>query len=175
MLDKVDVATLDTLEEVCQFYKNVCDGIADDEFGPAWQWGIHPSREMLVDYVKNGKVLVGHIGDQVAGVGAVKFGDDDNYQGADWKYQAKNEDIAVIHIYAINKDFRGQRVSSEMLQAMLKNIKNDGFKVVHLDAIRDNLPAVKLYMKNGFEFVEDRDVNLPHFGVYTLRVMECQL
>lgn len=175
MLDKFRAATLEDLDEASQFYIDICEDLPNSEYGPAWVWGAHPSREILLDAIKHGKLLLGYKGNQIAAAGVVTYGEDESYRGANWKYPVTDSEISVIHIFAVSPKFRGQGISRDMLQAIMADIKHDGYKLIHLDALKSNVPAVKLYARNGFEFVEDRDVELKAVGVRTLSIMEYKL
>ncbi|WP_225423578.1 GNAT family N-acetyltransferase [Levilactobacillus suantsaii] len=62
-----------------------------------------------------------------------------------------------------------------MLQAILKTAKQQGATVVHLDVVKGNVPADKLYEKNGFKLVADMPLDYPDLGVTPAKLYECQL
>lgn len=172
MLDTVKIATLEDLDEICRFYQEVCDGLKSAKYSPEWAWPIYPNRAILKEDIEEKQILLGYQGQTLATAGVISAGEDPDYQSAPWNYPAPDKKIAVIHLYAVGAAFRGQGISSAMLQTMIHQIQSDGYQVIHLDAVKENVPAVKLYESNGFEFVEDRPVDLDEFGVHTLRIME---
>ena len=54
---------------------------------------------------------------------------------------------AEINQFEIKKEFRNQRKGNLLLQEFLKRIN----KSITLEVREDNLPAIKVYEKNGFE------------------------
>jgi ribosomal protein S18 acetylase RimI-like enzyme len=73
-----------------------------------------------------------------------------------------NPDKAYIFGYYVRSDYKGKGVGKMFLQEVSSILKNDGFSVVCLTVSVKNLPAVKLYEKEGFEIKETR---YSEFGV----------
>lgn len=55
---------------------------------------------------------------------------------------------------AIDADFRGKGIGSQLLDALLRHARNNGYKEVSLDVIGDNQQAQSLYRKKGFKTVK---------------------
>ncbi|MGP4117989.1 GNAT family N-acetyltransferase, partial [Levilactobacillus zymae] len=85
---------------------------------------------------------------QLVAAGRVTQGEQPDYRDVPWTFSVADEDVAILHLFAVHPDFRGQGVSSAMLQAILKTLRNQGRRVVHLDVMAGNLPAEKLYVAN---------------------------
>lgn len=169
---QVRCVTASDLPAVNQFYEEVCAAIATTPYGPAWQWGVNPSAAILQRDLNRGKLLLGYDHAQLAAVGVLLAGEDPDYQGAAWRLPATEAEIGVLHLFAVHPRFRGRGISTKMLRAILAQAHADGRTVLHLDAIKGNVPAEKLYLAAGFRFVEERIVTPPHIGRITLRLME---
>lgn len=172
MLDMIEIATAADLPAISAFYKKVCEELKVAPYSPEWAWPIYPNAQLLQQDVEENQILLGYKNQEIAAAGVIRRGEDPDYQGAPWQFPAPDPKIAIIHLYAVGSAYRGQGVASEFLQTMMGQIKADGYQVIHLDAVKTNVPAVKLYAKNGFQFVVDRPVDLGAFGVHTLRIME---
>ncbi|KRK96754.1 hypothetical protein FD25_GL001679 [Levilactobacillus acidifarinae DSM 19394] len=83
--------------------------------------------------------------------------------------------MAILHLFAVHPDFRGQGISSAMLQAILQTLRDQGRRVVHLDVMAGNVPAEKLYVKNGFIFTQERTLHYQDVGDTLARLFECRL
>lgn len=169
---QVRCATAADLPAIYQFYREVCAAIATTPYGPAWQWGINPSEQILRRDLRQGKLVLGYAHAQLAAVGALLPGEDPDYRGAAWQLPATDAEIGVLHLYAVHPHFRGRGISTKMLAAILAQAHADGQTVLHLDVIKGNVPAEKLYTAAGFRFAEERRVTMPQIGRLTLRLME---
>lgn len=169
---QVRCATKADLPAIYQFYREVCAAISTTPYGPAWRWGVNPSEAILQRDLRQGKLLLGYDHARLAAVGVLLPGEDPDYRGAAWQLPATGATIGVLHLYAVHPNFRGRGISTKMLRAILAQARADGQTVLHLDAIKGNVPAEKLYTAVGFRFVEERVVTVPRIGQLTLRLME---
>jgi ribosomal protein S18 acetylase RimI-like enzyme len=73
-----------------------------------------------------------------------------------------NPDKAYIFGYYVRSDYKGKGIGKKFLREVYSILKNDGFSYVCLTVNVKNIPAVKLYEKEGFEIKETR---YSEFGV----------
>lgn len=73
-----------------------------------------------------------------------------------------NPDKAYIFGYYVRSDYKGQGVGKQFIREVYTILKNDGFSLVCLTVSVKNIPAVKLYEREGFEVKETR---YSEFGV----------
>lgn len=176
MLTTIRVATATDLDAACQFYQSVCEHQSADAYAPGWKWGVYPDRTKLANAVKRGQLIIGLAEKTVVAAGLLTVGDDASYQTVPWQFQpATDHDIAVLHLYAVHPEYRGHGLASEMLQGILAQARTAGQTVVHLDVRKGNLPAEKLYLRNGFKAIEDRQLNYANVGPTWARLCECPL
>ncbi|MEN3929737.1 GNAT family N-acetyltransferase [Microvirga sp. W0021] len=60
-------------------------------------------------------------------------------------------DEAEILTVAMSPGLRGQKLSSPLLKKHLETLAQIGVRIVHLEVDENNLAAIKLYEKKGFE------------------------
>lgn len=170
MLIQTKIAELQDLPKVAELYKDICDHQSKDEYGADWTWGEYPSEEGLKHLIETGYLVMGlQDGKTVAG-GVITVGDD--YPNVDWPTPAPDSQIGVLHLLGVHPEYRGSGVSKQILQAVLKVAKDAGLKVVHLDVLGGNLPAAKLYEKNGFKAIETLTIHYDDIGDQEATVME---
>ncbi|WP_374722226.1 GNAT family N-acetyltransferase [Peribacillus tepidiphilus] len=73
-----------------------------------------------------------------------------------------NPDKAYIFGYYVRSDYKGKGIGKKFLREVYSILKNDGFSYICLTVNVKNIPAVKLYEKEGFEIKETR---YSEFGV----------
>ncbi len=65
-----------------------------------------------------------------------------------------DDDLVYLSDFAIGEDARGKSIGTRFMKLVLKNIKDQGFNRVKLTVSPDNIGAVTLYEKTGFNIVE---------------------
>lgn len=145
MLDEFLVAKSSDLDAVCEFYQAVCDQQSAADYAPGWDWGDYPNRNQLAQAIDRGQVLIGYAQGRLAAAGVLTHGEDAGYADVTWQKQFPDDQIGVLHLYAVHPDYRGQGIASGMLQGILEQARQDGLKVVHLDVRKGNVPAERLY------------------------------
>lgn len=144
--------------EICDFYKMICDKQADDEYGADWHYGIYPSEEDLKKSLEKSEIHVCKIDGKIVSAVVLEESADLMYHDVDWKIQCPDDEVLTIHLFTVHPGYRGRQISGKMMEYMFEYGKKNGFKSVQLDVLKGNVPAEKLYVKNGFDFVEEREV-----------------
>ena len=72
------------------------------------------------------------------------------YDDIDWEIKNPKEKIATIHALAVAPDKQGTKVSYSFLKDIEDHCRKNGNIAVHLDVIDTNIPAYKLYIRNGY-------------------------
>lgn len=85
------------------------------------------------------KVLVKIIDEKIAGFVTLK---------------KNNEETSEIGLIAVSDAFQGRGIASELIQKAEYESFKIGFKYFKVPTQFENKPAVKLYLKNGFEIIE---------------------
>ena len=158
------------LETVCCMYEEICAAQAGDPCGPDWHYGVYPCREDLEEALAAGELWLGLDGGTPAAAMVVRRGEDAIYRGAPWT--VTDEPIRVLHLFAVRPAFRGRGLAREALRALFARFAREGARAVHLDVIKGNLAAERLYRSVGFQFVEERAVWYPDTGDNTVRLYE---
>lgn len=96
---EIRIAKLQDLDQICEFYQQVCLDQKSDEYSPDWHWGIYPSKEGLKQQIKNAIVIIATDNDKVISVGVLTKGEDPNYQHLNWNH----DNVTVLHLFAVQK------------------------------------------------------------------------
>lgn len=68
-----------------------------------------------------------------------------------WKGHNKEEGVYEISSIVVDKDSRGKGLGTKILQEILKRIQtSQNYKSIYLTVSPQNIPALLLYLKNGF-------------------------
>lgn len=143
-------------EAVCGFYRDVCEAQKTDAYGPNWHYGIYPSENDLLEHIRSGEMYLGIIDGEIAAAMVLVRHEDDIYKDVNWKVRSDN--VTVLHLFAVKSKFRGSGAAKAMIDAVLHTARECGSEAVHLDIVKGNLPAEKVYRRAGFAYVETLSV-----------------
>lgn len=135
-------AKLEDLETLYEFEQGIIT--AERPFDPT----LKPSRINYYDLrgmitAEDTAVIVALHGEQVIGSAYAKIKASQHY--------LKFEHHAYVGFVFVRPEFRGQRVSQQILEELKPWARSKGLTEMRLDVYEDNAPAVKAYEKAGFQ------------------------
>ena len=131
---KIQDMVIDSFEPITWFKK------LDAQIGPlnGRDWRTRWQARMRQVFEKQ-IVLVGETGDSLAAMSSGTIDQD--------------AALAYIDLLAVGRQFQGRGYGKEMLEGMIRHMKNLGAQYVYLDCLTGNDTANALYRTEGFEEV----------------------
>ena len=139
------------IEKLAAMYEAVLVQQEKDEYGPKWTRGIYPCETDYSSHTEKGEYYGGFDGDELACAAVLTFGEDEMYKVDNWDKKVCDDEVAVIHLFAIAPSYRHQGVSKAFLNYLLEEAGKHA-ETVHLDVLAGNLPATRLYLSMGFRY-----------------------
>lgn len=130
-----------------------------------WKKGIYPARQTAVDAIADNNLYVAKYNSEIIGSVILSHKPEPAFGKADWKVELEYKDILVIYTFVVNPKFLKIGVGQALLQLIIDHSKNIGIKAIRLDVYKGNIPAIKLYEKMGFEFIDEVDLGLGIYGL----------
>ena len=161
------------LAAVCRFYREVCEAQDNDAYGPGWHYGVYPSEEDLAKRLEENALYLCLEGERIAAAFVLSAGEDDLYREVRWS--EKTEKVFVMHLLAVHGASRGKGIGREALSDALRLASARGGEAVHLDVVKGNLPAERLYRAAGFAFCEEKKVFYVDTGEILVELFEYDL
>lgn len=146
-IQKVEWAQFNDIQNI---YVDIIEKTADMEKYARWKKGMHPTDATIMGYIKSGSMYQYTINDIIAGVVAITLEQEEDYHEITWGIEAKDAEVAVIHILGVNPECQKQGVGTRLIAEALELARTQGKKAVRLDALASNTPAQHMYCKNGF-------------------------
>ena len=115
-----------------------------------WIYGLHPTKEMIERYVRQGVMYLCEEGSVITLAVAVTPYQTDDYHGVDWQRPLKDDEAAVVHLFAVNPRYQKKGYAKAVMKSVLDMARDMGMQAVRLDALGCNIPAHRLYTSLGF-------------------------
>ena len=166
-------AQITDYDDVVNFYCALIDSMRDFKYKPEWKMGVYPTEEHLRDSIMVQTLFLAHLENNLVGIVIANHDCAPEYGNVKWQIDAKKDEVVVIHALAVKASFQGKGIAKQIVSNVIERCKKDAMKAIRLDVLKTNLPAAKLYLSMGFQFVESikmyyEDTGLADFQLYEL-------
>lgn len=162
-----DVAELELL------YNTLNDHLAATTNYPGWKKGIYPTRETAETGIMEGclYVAVADAGNKIVGSMILRHEPEPAYLPIKWQRELDYSEVFVIYTFVVHPDHSGEGIGQALLAFASSLGCQTNMKSLRLDVNTNNLPAIRLYEKCGFQYIATVDLglseyNLPWFKLY---------
>ncbi|MBD5097133.1 MAG: GNAT family N-acetyltransferase [Lachnospiraceae bacterium] len=114
---------------------------------------IYPTRKDAEKAINNGTLYVYEENNNIAGSIIVDNIQPTEYAGIVWGQTVADEEVKVIHLLLVRPSMAGKGIGSALVKYAMELARNDSCKVLRLDTGSQNIPALSLYRKLGFQVV----------------------
>ncbi|MEL7655425.1 MAG: GNAT family N-acetyltransferase, partial [Bacillota bacterium] len=141
------------IEELALLYDDLNDYLARSENYPGWRKGIYPTRENAIEGIANGDLYVARASGKIAGSIILNHEPVPAYHEVNWGIDADYSEIFVVHTFAVHPAYLKKGIGSNLIEFAVQHSIKKHIKSIRLDVYEHNLPAIRLYEKNGFTYV----------------------
>ena len=168
----IEPGTSADINELEKLYDELNDYLADTINYPGWIKGIYPIREDAVAGVNDNMLYVARTDGRIAGSVILNHQPEKAYENVRWKMELDYSCIFVIHTFVVHPSFLKKGVGHALMDYSLELAQRSEINSVRLDVYEKNLPAISLYEKCGFEYVDTVDLGLGQYGLDWFRLYE---
>lgn len=118
-----------------------------------FQKGIYPTRKDAERAVKLGTMYVYEENGNIGGSIIIDKVQPAEYANIPWKGAFSKDEVMVIHLLMVRHSMSGKGIASSLIKYAAALAREDNCKALRLDTGSQNIPAVSLYEKNGFEII----------------------
>lgn len=162
LFEKGTKADIDELEKL---YDALNDYLACHTNFPGWIKGVYPVRKTAEDGIEEGTLFVARSGGRIAGTVILRHEPEAGYSQADWHIQLEEAEIFVVYTFAVHPQYRGKGVGKALLEFAVRYSVEQKAKAIRLDVYEHNTPAIGLYKKCGFQYVDTVDLGYSNYGL----------
>ena len=146
----IRVATCDDIEAIEASYRQLL--LHEQEHGTNSQWvlGVYPTRSTAQKAVDEGTMYIFEDGGKFGASMILNSYQPGEYYDIPWLYPAEDSKVLVIHTLCVPPSMAGQGIGTRMVDIATGFALGRGMSVIRLDTNIKNIPAQRLYLKNGF-------------------------
>lgn len=115
--------------------------------------GIYPTRKDAEKAINDGTLYVYEENGNIAGSIIVDSVQPGEYKQIRWGKTLRSDEVMVIHLLLVRPSMAGKGVASSLVKYAAELAKNHSCKALRLDTGGQNIPAVSLYKKLGFQVI----------------------
>ena len=160
---------IDDIEKISEFYDNVIIYLDNHINYPKWKYKIYPSIISVTDNINKGFQYEAIINNEIVASFVLNDDPEGSYEKAKWSKDINK--FMVIHGFAIKPELQNKGIGTKILEFCKEEAKRLGYEGIRLDVVPSNIPAKNFYIKNGFNYVSDIDLDrniddIPFFSLF---------
>ena len=155
----------DDIDELEQLYHGINDHLAATINYPGWKKGVYPVRKDAERGIREKSLYVAISGDRIVGSMILRHEPEPAYHTVKWMRELTYEEVFVIYTFVVHPDYLGQGIGCELLTYAENLGRASKIKALRLDVYENNVPAIRLYEKCGYQYIGTVDLGL---GMYIL-------
>jgi len=162
-------------QDVFSFYKYVLEKRTDQDYRLWWNLDVYPTFEDFRRAVQSGTMHIAVEEGKIIGAAILNGDQMEGYGQTDWACNPELDQIAVIHLVAVDPEQRGQGLGRALMNHLISTARDQGIKSLRLDTMPHYVSAIHLYEKCGFVKRNEIDLWYPTTGKMTFCLYELVL
>ena len=122
--------------------------------------GIYPTRKDAERAVNHGTLYVYEENNSIAGSMIVDKVQPAEYTKISWGQTFANNEVMVIHLLMVRPSKAGKGIATTLVRYAMELAGSSSCKALRLDTGSQNIPALSLYKKLGFQVVATASMNV---------------
>ena len=153
------------LDAIAALYEELNNYLECHTNYPGWKKGVYPIREDAIQGVSEQSLFVMLKSERVIGTFILNHHSEDGYKTADWNSNFDDRDVFIVHTLAVHPDFLHQGIGKRLLEFAVDYSVHMKMKARRLDVYEKNIPAIRLYERTGFEYIDTVDLGYSMYGL----------
>jgi ribosomal protein S18 acetylase RimI-like enzyme len=160
------------IDELEQLYNDLNDYLEKEVNYPGWKKGVYPIRQNAIDGVKQGNLYVAKYNGQIVGSLILSHEPEPAYYKVKWNFECDYSDVFVVYTFVVHPNFLKCGVGKALIDFSIEHSIKSQVKLIRLDVYEGNIPAIKLYEKCGFKYIDTVDLGLGNYGLNWFKLYE---
>ena len=138
------------LDAVCRIYDQIHTAEERGEAAIGWQRGVYPERETAEAALTRGDLFVQEQNGEIVGTAILNQNQVDSYAGANWRYDAPDSEVMVLHTLVIDPEAKSRGLGREFAAFYEGYALAHGCRYLRIDTNARNARARRFYQKLGY-------------------------
>lgn len=160
------------IDEIELLYHSLIEHLENTINYPKWKKGVYPTRQVAMAGINEKCLYVAEHNGKIAGTFILRHKPERGYDGVIWQEELCYDNVFVIYTFAVHPHFWGQGVGQKLLQFAVEEGVKTNVRSIRLDVYENNLPAIRLYEKFGFQYIDTVDLGMESYGVKWFKLYE---
>lgn len=160
------------IDSVADLYSKSVSHLESTVNYPRWT-AEYPDRKTVEEAVRNGEQYACIENGRILGAVILSENPNGDYDAGSWSRPLKVGEYMVIHTLAADPSRKHRGIGSYIVERCVETARRQGYAAVRIDVVPDNIPAIRLYEKEGFAYAGTADLSrnidgIPEFALYEL-------
>lgn len=153
------------IDEIECLYNDLNDYLAQNVNYPGWRRDVYPIRQNAEDGFNEQALYVVLEDERIVGTFILRHRPEPAYNEVDWKNDFSYEEIYVIYTLAVHLSYLKHHIGDIIMEYIISLAEKEKMKAIRLDVYENNVPAIGLYEKHGFEYIDTVDLGYSEYGL----------
>lgn len=172
---EVRKGTIRDIDEVSALYDELNDYLECHINYPGWIKGVYPTHEDAIAGVNEQSLFVAMENGKIVGTIILRHKPEDGYELADWHNDLEYKDIFVVYTFAVHPQFLNRGIGKKLMEFVIEYAIQMNVKGVRLDVYEKNIPAIRLYEKLEFQYIDTVDLGYGEYGLDLFKLYQLLL
>lgn len=169
---KIRLGTEKDIDSLAQLYDKLNDYLAATTNYPGWIKGVYPVRKDAADGINEGCLFVATENEEIIGSMILRKEPEPAYLTVTWQTELDYKNVLVIYTFAVHPQKHQHGIGKRMLEFAAQYAKDTDIKALRLDVYENNIPAIRLYEKCGYKYIDTVSLGLEDYGLDWFRLYE---
>lgn len=138
------------IDAIAAIYAHVHAAEQAGKLSIGWQSGVYPLRETACAALARDDLFLLEEEGEIIATAIINQTQVDVYYECPWEFEAKDEEVMVLHTLAVDPAFAGRGKGTEFAKFYEEYAKENNCTVLRMDTNEINLAARSLYKKLGY-------------------------
>ena len=153
------------IEKIEALYNDLNDYLAVHVNYPGWIKGIYPIREDAVLGIEEGNLYIVKDENTIAGSVILRHTPEKAYSTINWGIDLVHNDILIVYTLVVHPEYLKKGIGKKLIEFVIQRSEELNIKAIRLDVYEKNIPAISLYKKYGFQYIDTVDLGYGNYGL----------
>lgn len=169
---RIEHGTYADLDAIEQLYNDLHDALEIGVNHPGWRKDIYPTREDAAAGVEEQNLFVARNGNNIVGSIILNHKPENGYSSAKWQYDGDYSLVLVVHTLAVHPVFSKCGIGMQLMNFAESFGRQNNMKAIRLDVFEKNTPAIQLYERCGYQYIQAVDLGWGCYGLDWFKLYE---